>query len=58
MMLYSAIKKSERMSFAGKLMQLKMVILNKTSQTQTNIGCFLSFVDLRLYVGAENHLCK
>ena len=45
MTLRSAIKKSERISFAGKLMQLKMVILSKTNQTQTNIGCFLSFVD-------------
>jgi hypothetical protein len=31
---YSAIKKSEIMSFAGKWIELEIIILNETSQAQ------------------------
>ena len=34
---YSAIKKNEIMSFAATWMDLDIIILNKVSQTKTNI---------------------
>jgi hypothetical protein len=43
------IKKNEIMSFAGKWMELEIMI-NKISQTQTNISCFLSGVESRCFL--------
>jgi hypothetical protein len=37
------------MSFAGKWMELEIMI-NKISQTQTNISCFLSGVESRCFL--------
>lgn len=55
MKFYSDIEKNKTLSFAGKWIQLKTVILSEMSQTQeslkvrkTNIACFLSLVDPNL----------
>jgi hypothetical protein len=34
---YSATKKQDIMNFAGKLMELESIILNKVTQTQNNM---------------------
>jgi hypothetical protein len=48
MELYSAIKKSEVLSFAGKWMELENIILSEVSQAQkTKIVCSPSYVDFR-----------
>jgi hypothetical protein len=48
---YSAIKKNETLSFAGKWMKLENIILSEVSQVQKAKSCmawFLSFVENRL----------
>jgi hypothetical protein len=43
---YSAIKKNEIMLFAGKLMELKIVMLREVSQAQEEkVGCFFSYME-------------
>jgi hypothetical protein len=45
---YSAMKKNEILSFAGKWMELENIILSEVSQTQrTKIVCFPSYVVFR-----------
>jgi hypothetical protein len=45
---YSAMKKDEILSFAGKWMELENVILRKLSQAQkTKIVCSPSYADFR-----------
>jgi hypothetical protein len=45
---YSAMKKNEILSFAGKWMKLENIILSEVSQAQmTKIICSPSFVDFR-----------
>jgi hypothetical protein len=39
---YSATKKKEIMSFAGKWMELKIIMLSKISQTKKEILCVFS----------------
>jgi hypothetical protein len=41
---YSAIKKNEIMSFAGKSMQLEVNVLNQISYIQKDKHCILSFI--------------
>lgn len=48
---YSAIEKSEIMSFSGVLIELKMIRLGGTNQTRkTNIMCFLSYMEPGSYI--------
>jgi hypothetical protein len=45
---YSAIKKNEILSFAGKWMELENIILSEVSQVQkAKGGSFLSYVEYR-----------
>jgi hypothetical protein len=45
---YSAMKKNEILSFAGKWMELENIILSKVSQARRpKIVCSLSYVDFR-----------
>jgi hypothetical protein len=45
---YSAMKKNEILSFAGKWMELENIILSEVSQAQkTKIVCSFSYVDFR-----------
>jgi hypothetical protein len=45
---YSAVKKNEILSFAGKWIELKNIILSEVSQTQkTKNRMFSSYVDFR-----------
>jgi hypothetical protein len=41
---YSAIKKNEIMAFAGKWMELKIIMLGKVSQNQKNKACMFSLL--------------
>jgi hypothetical protein len=41
---YSAIKKNEIMSFAGKWMELEITVSSKISQTQKDKHCMLSLI--------------
>jgi hypothetical protein len=41
---YSAMKKNEVLSFAGKWMELESIILNKVSQTQKTKNCMFSLI--------------
>jgi hypothetical protein len=45
---YSAIKKNENMSFAGKWMELKIIILSEISQTEKDKDHVFSFVESSL----------
>jgi hypothetical protein len=45
---YSAIKKNETMPFAGKWIELEIIMLSETSQSQKeNIACLLSYAESR-----------
>jgi hypothetical protein len=41
---YSAVKKNENLSFAGKWMELEYIILSEVSQVQKAKGCMLSVI--------------
>jgi hypothetical protein len=41
---YTAIKKNEILSFAGKLVELENVILNEVCQVQKARGCMFSLI--------------
>jgi hypothetical protein len=41
---YSATKKNEIVSFAGKWMELENIILNEVSQTQKGKSCMFSLI--------------
>jgi hypothetical protein len=41
---YSAIKKNEILSFAGKYMELENIILSKVSQAQKTKNCMFSLI--------------
>jgi hypothetical protein len=41
---YSAMKKNETLSFAGKWMELKNIILSKVSQAQKTKNCMFSLI--------------
>jgi hypothetical protein len=41
---YSAIKKNEILSFAGKWMELENIILSEVSQAQKAKGCMFSLI--------------
>jgi hypothetical protein len=41
---YSAMKKNEILSFAGKWMELENIILSKVSQVQKAKGCMFSLI--------------
>jgi hypothetical protein len=41
---YSAIKKNDILSFAGKWMELENMILNEVSQVQKAKGCMFSII--------------
>jgi hypothetical protein len=41
---YSATKKNENLSFAGKWMELESIILSEVSQVQKDKGCLFSLV--------------
>jgi hypothetical protein len=41
---YSAMKKNEILSFAGKWMQLENIILREVSQAQKNKNCLFSLI--------------
>jgi hypothetical protein len=45
---YLAIKKNETMLFAGKWIELEIIILSKVSQTQDKGRCLPSYVEIRL----------
>jgi hypothetical protein len=42
-----SVIKNKIMAFAGKWLELEIIVLSKISQTQTNIACFLSYADSR-----------
>jgi hypothetical protein len=48
---YSVIKKNRILSFAGKWMELEIIMLNELNQTQklrkANLACFLKYVESR-----------
>jgi hypothetical protein len=45
---YSATKKNEILSFAGKWMELKDIMLSEVSQVQkAKVACFPSYVEYR-----------
>jgi hypothetical protein len=44
MEIYSATKKNEILSFAGKWMELENIILSKVSQVQKAKGCMFSLI--------------
>jgi hypothetical protein len=55
MKFYSAIKKNEILSFAGKWMELKNIILCEISQVQkAKAACFLSYVEYRPSTNISN----
>jgi hypothetical protein len=41
---YSAVKKNEIISFAGKWMELEKIILSEVSQVQKTKNCMLSLI--------------
>lgn len=49
MKFYVAVKKNEIGKFAGKWMDLELVILSEVTRTQKNDAYYLSYVDHRFY---------
>jgi hypothetical protein len=65
---YSTIKKNKSMLFAGKWMELEIIMLNEVSQVQKDKGCMSSLICGRqiqmtdLYTNINviiyKHICK
>jgi hypothetical protein len=51
---YSATKKNKIMSFAGKWMELKNIILSEVSQVQKAKNCMFSYVEYRPNTNTSN----
>jgi hypothetical protein len=47
---YSAIKKKEILSFAGKWMDLGSMLLSESQTQGDGIACFLSYVEIRIFL--------
>jgi FKBP-type peptidyl-prolyl cis-trans isomerase 2 len=54
---HSAIKKSEMVSFAGKWMELEIIVLGKISQTERQVS-HVHMQNLDLRKEKEQHKCK
>jgi hypothetical protein len=51
---YSAIKKNEIMLFAGKWMQMAIIVLSKFRLRKINITFFLAYVKSKFYKSSES----
>jgi hypothetical protein len=51
---YSAIKKNEILSFAGKWMELENIILREVRFRKSKATCFVSYVEYRTTANINN----
>jgi hypothetical protein len=55
---YSATKKNEILSFAGKWMELESIIISEVIQVEGKSTCFLSYVKYTVYTHISNIIKK